>query len=66
MVSYVKTILLTKTQYDHIFSISNVFPVQMVTQKKFSMVFCKEHRDIQVPHKVENCGNPCYTACIQP
>ena len=66
MVSYVKAILPTKTKYDHIFSIGNVFPVQIVTQKIFSMVFCKEHRDIQVPHKLENCGNPSYTACLQP
>jgi hypothetical protein len=38
----------------------------MVTQKKFSVVFCKEHRDNQMPHKLENCSNPCYTACLQP
>jgi hypothetical protein len=37
----------------------------MVTQKNFSMVFCKEHRYIQVPHKLENCGNPYYTECLQ-
>lgn len=52
MVSCVKAILLIKTKYDHIFSISNVFPVQKETQKKFSMVFCKEHCDVQVPHNL--------------
>lgn len=66
MVFYVKAIHLTKTKYDHTLSISNVSPVQVVTQKKFFMVSCKEHHDIQVPHKLENCGNPCYIACLQP
>jgi hypothetical protein len=65
MVSYVKTILLTKTKYDYIFSISNIFPVQMVTQKKFSMAYCKEHCDIQVPCKLETVGTPCYRTCLQ-
>jgi hypothetical protein len=37
----------------------------MLTRNKFSMVIGKERRDIQLPHKLENYGNPCYRGCLE-